>query len=544
LTQPPSQSPPERLAAIDVGSNSIRLVVAEYDSASGLTIIDEIKEQPRLAAGVATTGALDDGAMAHAIEALRRMLEVCQRRNVTRGRGVATAAVREAANGRAFLDRVKSELDLDLEIIDGDTEAALSYRSVAHHFRLEDTEALIADIGGGSLELIGAVDGLVQWTDSLPFGAVRLTDLYFDGADTSDGIKRLRKKVGKKLRKVFAKHDSAGTTVIGSGGTFTNLGRMAAARRGISLDEPVHGISVSTAEVEHLLDKLASMSPDERAKVPGLNPSRADIILAGLAVTAELLKRAKSRDVTVRSRADIILAGLAVTAELLKRAKSRDVTVSAFGLREGLLLEMAGAETVAASDDPMRLVGEFAERCHVDRGHGEQVRALALQLFDALAEPLEAEADERALLEAAAILHDVGQMVTYKNHQKHSFQLIVHADRLNLKAEERLLVAHIARYHRKSGPSKNHADFAQLKPEDQRIVRRMSALLRVADGLDRGGSATVGNIAVSLPPGQVLIEVKPRESGIDLSLECWAAGRKSDVLHKLLARDINIVQVS
>jgi len=105
-------------------------------------------------------------------------------------------------------------------------------------------------------------------------------------------------------------------------------------------------------------------------------------------------------------------------------------------------------------------------------------------------------------------------------------------------------VAHIARYHRKSGPSKNHADFAQLKPEDQRIVRRMSALLRVADGLDRGGSATVGNIAVSLPPGQVLIEVKPRESGIDLSLECWAAGRKSDVLHKLLARDINIVQVS
>ncbi len=516
MTKPPNQSPPERLAAIDVGSNSIRLVVAEYDSASGLTIIDEIKEQPRLAAGVATTGALDEGAMAHAIDALLRMLEVCQRRNVTRGRCVATAAVREANNGRAFLDRVKSELDLDLEIIDGDTEAALSYRSVAHHFRLEDTEALIADIGGGSLELIGAVDGLVQWTDSLPFGAVLMTDLYLDDVDTSDGLKRLRKNVGKKLRKVFAKHDSAGATVIGSGGTFTNLGRMAAARRGISLDEPVHGISVSTAEVEHLLDKLSAMAPDERAKVPGLNPSRADIILAGLAVTAELLKR----------------------------AKSRGLTVSAFGLREGILLEMAGAETVAASDDPMRLVGEFAERCHVDREHGEQVRALALTLFDDLAESLEAGADERALLEAAAILHDVGQMVTYKNHQKHSFQLIVHADRLNLKAEERLLVAHIARYHRKSGPSENHTDFTQLKPEDQRIVRRMSALLRVADGLDRGGSATVGDIAVSLSPDQVRIEVTPGEPGTDLSLECWAASRKSDVLRKLLARDINIVQVS
>ncbi len=516
MTQPPHQPPPERLAAIDVGSNSIRLVVAEYDRASGLTIIDEIKEQPRLAAGVATTGALDDGAMAHAIEALGRMLDVCQRRNVTRLRGVATAAVREAANGQDFLDRVKAKLGLDLEIIDGDTEAALSYRSVAHHFRLEDTEALIADIGGGSLELIGAVDGLVQWTDSLPFGAVRMTDLYFDGVPTDDGLKRLRKKVGKKLRKVLAKHDTAGAMVIGSGGTFTNLGRMAAARRGISLDEPVHGLSVSTAEVEHLLDKLAAMTLDERTKVPGLNPSRADIIVAGLAVTAELLKR----------------------------AKSRGVTVSAFGLREGLLLEMAGAETVAASDDPMRLVREFAERCHVDRGHGEQVRALALTLFDALAEPLGAAPDERALLEAAAILHDVGQLVNYKNHQKHSFQLIVHADRLDFKAEERLLVAHIARYHRKGGPSKRHADFAVLKPEDQLIVRRMSALLRLADGLDRGGSATVGDVEVSLSPGEVRIGVSPREAGTDLSLECWAAGRKSDVLHKLLARDVNIVQLS
>ena len=309
---------------------------------------------------------------------------------------------------------------------------------------------------------------------------------------------------------------TAGAMVIGAGGTFTNLGRMAAARRGISLDEPVHGLSVSTAEVEHLLDKLAAMTLDERTKVPGLNPSRADIIVAGLAVTGELLKR----------------------------AKSRGVIVSAFGLREGLLLEMAGAETVAASDNPMRLVREFAERCHVDRGHGEQVRALALTLFDALAEPLGAAPDERALLEAAAILHDVGQLVNYKNHQKHSFQLIVHADRLDFKAEERLLVAHIARYHRKGGPSKRHADFAVLKPEDQLIVRRMSALLRLADGLDRGGSATVGDVEVSLSPGEVRIGVSPREAGTDLSLECWAAGRKSDVLHKLLARDVNIVQLS
>ena len=246
--------------------------------------------------------------------------DVCQRRDVTRVRGVATAAVREATNGRAFLDRVKAELDLNLEIIDGDTEASLSYRSVAHHFRLEDTEALIADIGGGSLELIGAVDGLVQWTDSLPFGAVRMTDLYFDDGQTSDGAQATpqenrEESSGKYLPSTIP----PATRLSAPAAPLPTSAAWLAARRGISLDEPVHGISVSTAEVEHLLDKLAAMAPDERAKVPGLNPSRADIIVAGLAVTAELLKR----------------------------AKSRGLTVSAFGLREGLLLEMAGAETVS-----------------------------------------------------------------------------------------------------------------------------------------------------------------------------------------------------
>ena len=158
MTQPAPLPSPERLAAIDVGSNSIRLVVAEYEPQSGLTIIDDVKEQPRLAAGVATTGELDDLAMEQAIQGLRRMLDLCERRKVSRIRAVATAAVREAANGVAFLRRIDDELGLPMEIIDGETEAALSYRSVAHHFQLEDTKVLVADIGGGSLELVGAIE--------------------------------------------------------------------------------------------------------------------------------------------------------------------------------------------------------------------------------------------------------------------------------------------------------------------------------------------------------------------------------------------------
>jgi exopolyphosphatase / guanosine-5'-triphosphate,3'-diphosphate pyrophosphatase len=171
VNRPPGDR--ERLAAIDVGSNSIRLVVAEYDPETGFEIIDEVKDQPRLGTRVDATGMLDRAAMTRAFAALKRMKEVADRRGVTRIAAVATSAMREAKNGTTFAKRVRRQLGIPLEIINGDREAQLSWRSVAHHFRLENERTLVADIGGGSLELIGAVDGLVEATASLPLGAVR-----------------------------------------------------------------------------------------------------------------------------------------------------------------------------------------------------------------------------------------------------------------------------------------------------------------------------------------------------------------------------------
>ncbi len=503
----------ERIAAIDVGSNSIRLTIAEYHPNTGLTIIDEIKDQPRLAEGVAVTGRLDDVAIERAVDGLRRMMEVCRRRGVRQIRAVATAAVREAANGADFIERVQQEFGIPLEIIDGTTEAVLSYRSVAHHFRLLDSRTLVADIGGGSLELIGAVDGLVELTRSLPLGAVRLTELYLgEGKSPRKGIARLRQHLGKQFRKELPGREWVQPTVIGSGGTYTNLGRMTMARRGQPFTEAVHGVFVSTSEIEHLLEWLSTMTTARRAQVPGLNPSRADIILAGLAVTAELVGH----------------------------VDARGVTVSAYGLREGLLLNMAGADAVPASVDPLLLVREFAERCHTDRRHGEHVRYLALILFDRLAEAIGASAEEATLLEAAALLHDAGQLVSYREHHKHSYDLIMHAERLNLSASDRQVVALISRYHRKRGPSRKNSAFAALPSADQDVVRRMSALLRVADGLDRGHAQAVGSLATLLTPDRLTISVAPSSNGCDLSLECWAAERKADVLAKVLGRGVSI----
>ncbi len=515
VTPPPPVAPTrERIAAIDVGSNSIRLTVAEYHPNAGLTVIDEIKEQPRLAEGVAATGRLDDVAIERAVDGLRRMMEVCRRRGARQIRAVATAAVREAANGADFIQRVQDEFGLPLEIIDGKTEAVLSYRSVAHHFRLVDARTLVADIGGGSLELIGAVSGLVELTRSLPFGAVRLTELYLaDEKAPRKGVARLRRQLGKQFRKELPGREWIGPMVIGSGGTFTNLGRMTMARRGQPFAEAVHGVFVSTAEVEHLLEWLSTMTTARRAQVPGLNPSRADIILAGLAVTAELLEH----------------------------VDARGVTVSAYGLREGLLLDMAGADAVPASVDPLLLVREFAERCHTDRRHAEHVRYLALILFDRLAEALGASAEEAPILEAAALLHDVGQLVSYREHHKHSYDLIMHAERMNLSPSERQMVALLSRYHRKRGPSRKQAPFSALPAKDQAVVRRMSALLRVADGLDRGHAQAVGSVATLLTPDRLTISVASSSNGGDLALECWAAERKADVLAKELGRDVSIV---
>lgn len=503
----------ERLAAIDVGSNSIRLLVAEYGPHSGITVIDEVKEQPRLASGVAQTGRLDPAAMDRAVAALTRMHGVAERRGVSRIAAVATSAVREATNGEEFVRRVKEQVGLDLRIIDAETEAALSYRSVAHHFPLEGGRTVIADIGGGSLELISAVDGLIEHTVSLPFGAVRLTELHLaDQSEQRRAVKKLRAYLGRQFRRRLPLRDWAAPTLIGSGGSFTNLGRMTAVRRGLSAADPVHGAAVTIAEIEHLLDLLTGMSPENRAQVEGLNPQRADIILAGLSVTAELLER----------------------------IEARELKISAFGLREGLLLEMAGPDTAPAAVEPLRLIREFAERCHSDRRHGEHVRLLALNLFDLLADKLDAAEEERGILEAAALLHDVGQLVSYRSHHKHSYQLIMHGERLPFSPRERQLVALVARYHRRRGPRKRHEAFGKLPKPDRGIVQRLAGMLRVAEGLDRGHTANVEKVTVELCPTRLTVRAVPRFAGADLSLECWGAQEQADVLGKVLARDVVI----
>ncbi len=297
----------ERIAAIDVGSNTILLTVAEYDPEAGLVVVEEGEDQPRLGAGLSATGQLSEPAMLRALQTLTAMRDVCTRYGVRRLAAVATAAVREAENGTEFVERAGA-LDIPLRIISPETEAALSYRSAAHHFPGGERQ-LVADIGGGSLELTGATSGRVGLSRSLPLGAVRLTELGLP-------LHELRDHIRRGLAEPIQRTEWAGSRVIGSGGTFATLASMALAGRGAEATRSVHGTVVTSQEVEHLLETLATLSPEKRRQRPGLKPERADIIVAGLAVVAALLE--------------------AVGAV--------EVTVSGFGLRDGMLLEMVGAE--------------------------------------------------------------------------------------------------------------------------------------------------------------------------------------------------------
>ena len=313
---------PRRIAAIDIGSNSIRAIVADVSSTGQIRTIDEMKAAPRLSAGVDETGHLSvENAMA-AIEALQRMVTLAQQLGAERIECVATSAVRDATDGAAFVRQVKRAAGLTVRVISGEEEARLSFRSAQAHFDLAHGRMVTCDIGGGSVELALSADGLVERLLSMPFGSIRATENFLHKGIRRGAVAKLRKAVRAETKERFAVKEWRGAGMIGSGGTFTNVASMLLAQQGIATARTVHGKVVSRGELEHLLEQLLEMSPTERLTVPGLNPARADIIVAGMAVAAE------------------VMAYLDIRA----------FHTSAYGIREGLLLE--AAEVTPEATDP------------------------------------------------------------------------------------------------------------------------------------------------------------------------------------------------
>ncbi|HVD59457.1 MAG TPA: Ppx/GppA phosphatase family protein [Gemmatimonadaceae bacterium] len=503
-----------RISAIDIGSNSIRQIIADVSPEGRIRVLDEIKASPRLGAGLDETGQLSVVSVQNALATLARMAALAKQLGAKRTEVIATSAVRGALNGQQFLDLVREETGLRVKVVDGVDEAALSFRSALAHFDLGVGRAAIIDIGGGSLEIALSADGLLEHLMSLPLGAIRMTEQFLSDGKRK-GLARLRKHARKQIVGGLSLNDWRGSKVICSGGTATNLAAIFLARKGMETARTVHGTVVPRMDLEHIVDWLHNMSLEERKSVPGLNPVRADIIVAGLGVIAE------------------------VVAQL----KANEIILSAYGIREGVLLDAARVTPVVADPGEARArsVRQLAERSHYEELHAKQVQKIALQLFDAIGERLGCEPDDRQLLADAALLHDIGYHINYDKHHKHSYHLIQHAELLGLTPADQIVVANVARYHRGAEPNKKHENLASLHPELRRKIVRLSAILRVADGFDRGHTAAVDAIKVRWMPRALRITAVPNAKGRSIRLDLWGAARKSKLLSKLADTTVEIV---
>ncbi|MDY7108478.1 MAG: Ppx/GppA phosphatase family protein [Planctomycetota bacterium] len=524
MSSPADLSPtrPRRVATVDVGSNSIRLLVAEVRPDGGYRVVDEEKIVARLGRGTARSRRLEEAAMHDATRAIARLRAIADGYDVEILRAVTTCAVREAENREAFLNRVRDEAGLELEVISGEEEARFAWHSVRNAFDIHSRDVAIVDIGGGSTEIAIACHGLLERISSMSLGAVRVTEAA--GGETAPPAQRLqcmRDLLADEIRRCVARPDPVPEVMIGTGGTFTALAAMDVCRRrpGNGNDESplnVRGHEVRRATVRRLLERLNAMSLRERLTVPGLSEDRAEIIAAGLAIIEVVMKRLGVDTLQVHDR----------------------------GIRDGLLLSMRGelfpdarreAAPGESPPDPLQAALRFAERCNYERPHCTHVAGLALSIHDQLATQLPLPStvlgDERnrLILHAASLLHDIGYLVNYARHHKHSHHLIMHSDLPGFTHRELELMANVARYHRRARPKKRHANFKRLVSGDRRIVKELAAILRIADGLDRAHAGTVRHVQVKVQPPTALFVA---ESDRPCDVELWGATRKSRLFEK------------
>jgi exopolyphosphatase/guanosine-5'-triphosphate,3'-diphosphate pyrophosphatase len=494
-----------RLAAIDIGTNSIRCIVVEVDQQGRYMVLDDEKATVRLGENLAASGAISPAAFARAVDAMSRIRKLIDGLKVSEVEVVATSAVRSASNGGELVSVLSRELGREIRVITGDEEAELVARSVRHNFDMSGKRYMIIDIGGGSVEIMSAVANHVESCVSLELGAVRMTDKFIGSDPVKEAeLTKLKRHVRSELKAVFGDNRPSVQTFIGSGGTITTLASMVMSMRKQAYTTS-HGYEVLRSEVVHLLAMLVRKDIKSLRSVPGLNPDRADIIIAGLVVIDELMRYFGANMMLVNER----------------------------GIREGLIISCMKRLQLLPEAQTQRnwkeSVLEFARSCHFDEPHSRHVAKISLSIFDALAKESGLKKNDRRLLEAAALLHDVGYFISYNSHHKHSHHLIRHAELFGFSPREREMTALIARYHRKSLPKKKHPEYDRLEAKDQQLVSRLGGILRLADGLDRRRSGLVEVVALSRIGSVFTFKLLGTE---DISVEIFGGNAKKDLFEK------------
>ncbi|HEY3988731.1 MAG TPA: Ppx/GppA phosphatase family protein [Acidobacteriaceae bacterium] len=508
----------QTLAAVDIGSNSCRLKIARIEN-HRLKVLHEDREVTRLGASVFEGGMISPDAMATTLRALKRFYKAVQVAGADRVRAVATSALRDARNAQAFVAWVKSETGWDLEIISGLEEARLIHRGVMQEARTQG-RCLLVDLGGGSCEITLSDRRRIVETVSLPLGAVRLTEEFLHERDppVPEDIARMKRFIRRELARAGKRFGGLSRVpVIATSGTAAALVQASVGIKSGARPEKRAKSAARTAEtraVRRLATKLPKLTNQERSKIPGVGPRRAEIIVAGAAVYAELLEH----------------FGL------------QGFRYSDLGLRDGVLAQMFAEQDARTSAhqqferDRWESVLATCKRYGVDPRVAEPVRAHAAQLFRDLQSMHGLPADYRQWLEAAAMMRDVGKYINYQGHHRHTQYVIAGSELYGFTPPQRAIVSGIARYLGKSRPAPQDRAFRYIAPAEHDNVKRAIVLLRLAVALNQDRASDVLRVTVRAYPKRVLVEIQPGRTGAELEL--WSLRKEADYFREIFRREL------
>lgn len=489
-----------RLAVVDLGSNTFRLVVFEYTLPDGpFRLVDEIREVVRLTEGTGPDAPISDEAIARAAKVGRLFAGYCRNSDIDEVRAVATSAIRDAPNGTEVLQAIVDG-GLPARVISGDDEARYGYLGAVNGTTL--TDGLVAELGGGSIQVGRVGDRLLTHSVSQPLGAVRMTDAFMTAPlTTRDDVKRLRRHAVDIFRQDPFIAD--GQRVVAMGGALRTLAAMAQKATDYPLNE-VHGYVLHRAVLADLIEEMVSLPKRERKRIPGLKADRADIMLAG-----------------------------AVVVDALMQVADVDrIEICAQGLRWGVFWEafLAPAEPPLVTDVRGTSVRDLAQVYGYDPVHANQVAHLALDIFDGLGRLGLHDSDprEREWLQAAAMLHDVGTLVDYNDHHKHGHYLVLNAGLAGFRHRELVIIAQLVRGHRKSIQSPG-ALGALLKPSDEERILRLASFLRIAEQLEVGRERAIESIDCARTGDLVTLLVHAQG---DVDVAIWSAEQEAPVFKR------------
>jgi exopolyphosphatase/guanosine-5'-triphosphate,3'-diphosphate pyrophosphatase len=506
-----------RLAAIDIGTNSVHMIVVRVRPDLSFEVIDREKEMVRLGAGGLDGKKLTHEAMNSALQALSKFERLAKSHQVDEILAAATSATREAENGGEFLAAIVRTTGIRPRIITGTEEARLIHMAAVYGVDTPKTSVVI-DIGGGSVEITRGIGPEVQYARSFKIGVIRLTERFvssdpLSGRDERRLVKHIGAQVEQYLRRVV---DAGYDRVIGTSGTILSIGTVATAMdRGVVPSE-TRNLRVAAKSIRRFRKAVTELDLEQRLRLPGLDPRRADLTVAG----AVLLDT------------------------LLRRLHAEEITLCDLALREGLVLDYIHqhrrdiARVDRYPDVRRRSTIELAERCNWEADHSRKVAQLALSLFDQSISIHGLGDREREWLEFASLLHDIGNHISYEKHHRHSYYLVKNGDLRGFEPDEIDVIALVTRYHRRALPARSHIGLTDLPKKLQKTVATLASFLRIAETLDRSRNGIVRKVELRERAGMLRLNVMAEA---DCELEVWAANKQLRAIEKTLKRPVKIV---